>query len=377
MTIGRRALAALSAITIGALALAGCGGTPAPAPENSAPAPGTSAPEEPGTTGGFEAGSTIGVSLPWLGTQNWAEGLDIFTEQITAAGLKPLVQQADNKVPQQQSQIEAMVEQGAKVIIVAPIDGSQLGTVLEKARAAGAVIIGYDRLIQNTEAIDAIVQYGSVEIGRVQGRALLEGLAERVGGTGPYNIELFAGGPADPNAPNFFTGAMEILQPKIDDGTLVVVSGQTAFDQAATLDWDNAKAQARMDTLLSGFYSDKDLHGALSPNDGIARAILTSAEQAGKGVPVVNGLDAENESIISIWQGKQFQTTDKATRPLVEETMKLVIASQKGEAWPEPTATADNGKIQVPLYELTPISVTKANIEEVYANDPSRLELLK
>jgi putative multiple sugar transport system substrate-binding protein len=315
--------------------------------------------------------------LPWLGTQNWAEGMDQFTAELKAAGFNPLVQQADNKVTQQQSQIEAMVEQGAKVIVVAPIDGSQLGSVLTKAKAAGVTVIGYDRLIQNTTAIDAIVQYGSIAIGKVQGQALLDGLAARKG-SGPYNIELFAGGPADPNAPDFFKGAMEVLQPKIDDGTLKIVSGQTTFEQAATLDWDNAKAQARMDTLLSGFYpKDVKLDGVLSPNDGIARAILTSCKQAGKDEPVVDGLDAENESIVSIWQGHQYETTNKATKPMVDETMKLIIAAQKGEAWPAPTSTTNNGKKDVALYQLTPVAVTKDNIKEVFKDDPTRLALLK
>ncbi|MDR1791774.1 MAG: sugar-binding protein [Propionibacteriaceae bacterium] len=330
-----------------------------------------------GDTGsGFPADATVGVALPWLGTQNWAEANDMFAEQLAEAGFKPLVQQADNKVPQQQSQIEAMIEQGASVIVVGPVDGSQLGTQLEKAKEKGILIIGYDRLLENTTGVDAVVQYGSIRTGELQGQSLLEGLKE-LKGDGPYNIELFAGGPADPNAPNFFTGAMSVLQPKIDDGTLVVVSGQTTFEQAATLDWDNSKAQARMDTLLSGFYSDKQIDGVLSPNDGIARAILTACAQAGQDQPVVDGLDAENESIVSIWEGHQYSTTAKPTDKLVAKTIELIQAAQKGEALPEPTSSTNNGKIDVPLYELDPVIVTKANIKEVFADDPSRLELLK
>ena len=138
-----------------------------------------------------------------------------------------------------------------------------------KAKEAGVAVIGYDRLIENTASVDAVVQFGSVRTGELQGQSLLEGLKE-LKGDGPYNIELFGGGPADLNAPNFFTGAMNVLQPKIDDGTLTVVSGQTDFTQAATPDWDNSKAQSRMDSLLSGFYADKKIDGVLSPNDGIA-----------------------------------------------------------------------------------------------------------
>ena len=332
---------------------------------------------ESGTaSGGFAADATIGVALPWLGTQNWKEAEQMFTDDLKAAGFNALVQTADQKVPQQQQQIEAMIEQGAKAIVVAPVDGTQLGSVLDKAKDAGVAIIGYDRLIENTASVDAVVQFGSIRTGELQGQSLLDGLAE-LKGDGPYNIELFAGGPADPNSPKFFEGAMSVLQPKIDDGTLVVVSGQTDFTQAATQDWDNSKAQARMDSLLSGFYSDKSIDGVLSPNDGIARAILTSAEQAGQDLPVVTGLDAENESVVSIWEGKQYSTVAKPTEDLVKETISLIQSLQKGEALPSTDVSENNGKIDVPIYQLDPVVVTKENAKEVFANDPDRLALLK
>jgi putative multiple sugar transport system substrate-binding protein len=245
-----------AAVLVIAAVLTGCGG---------GGSTGTSEPADSETTeseaagsdsaAGFEADAVIGVALPWLGTQNWAEADEMFKAELAAAGFSPIVQHADNKVPQQQQQIESMIQNGAKVIVVGPVDGSQLGAVLEEAKAAGISIIGYDRLLENTTGVDGVVQFGSIKTGELQGQALLDGLAANKG-AGPYNIELFGGGPADPNAPNFFKGAMLVLQPKIDDGTLVVVSGQTDFTQCATLDWDNSKAQARMDSLLSGFYAD-------------------------------------------------------------------------------------------------------------------------
>jgi putative multiple sugar transport system substrate-binding protein len=326
--------------------------------------------------GGFAADATIGVALPWLGTQNWKEAQDLFKTQLTDAGFKPLIQAADNKVPQQQQQIESMIEQGAKVIVAAPIDGTQLGSVLEKAKAAGVAVIGYDRLIENTTAVDGVVQFGSVRTGELQGQSLLDGLKAKKG-NGPYNIELFGGGPADPNAPNFFTGAMSVLQPKIDDGTLVVVSGQKDFTQVATADWDNAKAQSRMDSLLSGFYSGKKIDGVLSPNDGIARAILTSAKQAGQDVPVVTGLDAENESVSLVWEGTQWSTTYKPTDKLVAQTVDIIKALQAGKGMPSTDVKTNNGKVDVPIYQLDPIIVTKDNAKEVFASDPTRLALLK
>lgn len=373
----------VAAMLVLVMALAGCGGrTDSSLPADSAAPPAAepaSTPQADSTEAGgegFAADATIGVALPWLGTQNWAEADSMFREQLEAAGFTPLVQHADNKVPQQQQQIESMIENGAKAIVVGPVDGSQLGSVLEKAKDAGIYVIGYDRLLENTTGVDGIVQFGSIKTGELQGQALLDGLAE-LKGDGPYNIELFGGGPADPNAPNFFTGAMTVLQPKIDDGTLVVVSGQTDFTQCATMDWDNAKAQARMDSLLSGNYSDKEIHGVLSPNDGIARAIITSCENAGQDIPVVSGLDAENETVEWIWQDRQYSTVAKPTDVLVGKTIEIIQSLQAGNGMPAPDVMADNGKIEVGVYELPPLVVTKANIEEAFANDPDRLALLK
>ena len=367
------------------LSMTACGGgrtEPAPAattpaaPAAPADSGSAAAPAAPAATGGFEADATIGVSLPWLGTQNWKEAEEMFKTELEAAGFKPIIQAADNKVPTQQQQIESMIQNGAKVIVVGPIDGTQLGAVLEEAKAAGVYVIGYDRLLENTTGVDGVVQFGSVKTGELQAQALLDGL-KAMKGEGPWNIELFGGGPADPNAPNFFKGAMSVLQPLIDDGTLTVVSGQTDFTQCATMDWDNSKAQARMDSLLSGFYSDKEIHGVLSPNDGIARAIITSCEQAGQEIPAISGLDAENESVEWVWSGRQYSTIAKPTDALVAQTIEIIKSLQAGNGMPATDVQVNNGKIDVLVYELPPVVVTKDNAKEVFANDPGRLALLK
>jgi len=333
--------------------------------------------ETPASDGsGFAADAVIGVALPWLGTQNWAEADEMFKSKLKDAGFEAIVQQAENKVPTQQQQIESMIQNGAKVIVVGPVDGSQLGAVLEEAVAAGIYIIGYDRLIENTTGVDGVVQFDSIKTGELQGQALLDGLAANKG-EAPYNIELFGGGPADPNAPNFFKGAMTVLQPKIDDGTIVVVSGQNEFTQCATLDWDNSKAQARMDSLLSGFYSDKEIDGVLCPNDGIARACITASEQAGQELPVTSGLDAENETVKWIWEGRQYSTIAKPTDTLVSKTIEIIKSLQAGNGMPAPDTSVDNGKKEVGIYALPPLIVTKENAKDAFANDPGRMDLLK
>jgi len=194
---------------------------------------------------------------------------------------------------------------------------------------------------------------------------------------GPYNIELFAGSPDDNNAKVFFDGAMDVLKPKIDDGTLKVVSGQTTFEQAVTQGWKAENAQKRMDTLLAGSYTgDIPLDGVLSPNDTLARAIITSVKAAGKDIPIVTGQDSEVESVKSIMAGEQYSTIFKDTVALVDETLAMITALQKGQ---EPTVndteSYDNGVKIVPSNLLVPVIVTKENAAEVYADDPTLFPL--
>jgi putative multiple sugar transport system substrate-binding protein len=326
-------------------------------------------------TSGFAADATIGVALPQKTSENWVLAEELFNDGLEEAGFTPIVQFANGGVTEQQNQIQAMVEQGASVIVVGAIDGSQLGTQLESAADSGAKVIAYDRLVKNTEAVDMYVAFDNYQVGVLQGEALLQGLAERKG-AGPYNIELIAGSPDDANATPFFEGAMSVLQPKIDDGTLVVVSGQTSFEQIATQGWKAENAQKRMDTILSGSYTDTELDGILSPNDTLGRAALTSVAQAGKETPVVTGQDSEVESVKSIVAGEQYSTIYKDTRELVAQTIKEIQLLQKGEdAEINDTESYDNGVKVVPSFLLTPLIVTQENAADVYANDETLFPL--
>jgi putative multiple sugar transport system substrate-binding protein len=333
------------------------------------------------TTSGFDAGSLIGVALPDKTSENWVLAGDLFTNGLEEAGFEANVQYAgaSNAVADQQQQISTMVANGAKVIIIGAKDGAQLGTQVEEAKAAGATVIAYDRLILNTEDVDYYVAFDNFKVGQLQGQALLDGLAERFPDKKSYNIELFAGSPDDANAQVFFDGAMDVLQPKIDDGTLTVLSGQTSFQQAVTQGWKPEEAQKRMDTILQSTYGSADVDGVLSPNDTLARAIINSVGDAGKtNEPVVTGQDSEKDSIPLIMSGKQYSTIYKDTRALVAEAISMAEALQKGE---EPTVndteSYDNGVKVVPADLLAPVIVTAKNAAEAYANDPALLALTK
>jgi putative multiple sugar transport system substrate-binding protein len=357
-------IASASIAAVAALALAGC------------------APRDGGdtdTAAGFAADATIGVALPDKTSENWVLAGDLFTTGLEEAGFKPDVQYApaSNTVAEQQNQITSMVTNGAKVIIIGAKDGAQLSAQVEAAHDAGAVVIAYDRLILNTEAVDYYLAFDNFKVGQLQGQALLDGLAAAYPDKTTYNIELFAGSPDDNNAGVFFDGAMDVLQPKIDDGTLTVVSGQAEFDQVVTQGWLAANAQSRMDTLLAANYQGAELDGVLSPNDTLARAILESVRSAGKPLPVVTGQDSEVESVKSIVAGEQYMTIYKDTRALVAAAIDMVKELQAGD---EPsgindTESYDNGVKIVPAYLLAPIVVTKENAAEVYMYNEALFEL--
>lgn len=318
----------------------------------------------------FPKDSLIGVALPQKTSENWVLAEKLFNDGLTGAGFKADVQFANGGVSEQQNQISAMVTKGAKVIIVGAIDGAQLGTQLKQAKDAGATVIAYDRLLLNTANVDYYVAYDNFKVGVLQGQALLEGMKAKKP-TGPYNIELFAGSPDDANAKVFFDGAMSILKPKIDDGTLKVLSGQTSFEQAVTQGWKAENAQRRADTLLSGTYGSATLDGVLSPNDTLARAILTSVKAAGKPLPIITGQDSEVESVKSILAGEQYSTINKDTRALVDHAITMVKDIQAGKTPEINDAKSYNNTVKtVPAFLLQPVIVTQANVKTAYVNDP-------
>ena len=337
-----------------------------------------------GGAGGDGENVNVGISLPQKTSENWVEADGFFQETCKEQNLDCTIQFANGGVAEQQNQIDAMITSGAKVLIVGAIDGTSLGTQVAKAKESGIPVIAYDRLLLDTDAVDYYVAYDNFEVGKKQGTALLEGL-EAIKGEGPYKIELVAGSNDDSNSSRFFGGAMEVLQPKIDDGTLEVVSGQTEQSQAATQGWDPKNAQSRMDAILSQHYpGDEAPDGILSPNDTLARAVLTSVEQAGKEQPVVTGQDSEAESLKWIMQGKQYSTISKPTLPLVKSSIDLAVMLAKGE-----TDVADlngvavdneqynNNTKDVPSFLLEPIVATKDNAKDVYKDEPKKLEAVE
>jgi putative multiple sugar transport system substrate-binding protein len=347
-------IAATAALT---LSLSACGGGRAGA--------GSDAPAEPGSN----AGATIGVAMPTKTSERWIDDGDNVKAKLEALGYKVDLQYANDKVPDQQQQIESMLNNGAKALIVAAIDGTALTTQLADAGTDGVKVIAYDRLINGSENVDYYVTFDNEKVGIQQGTSLLTGLGildaagEETGEKGPFNVEIFAGSPDDNNATFFYNGAMSVLQPYIDNGTLKVVSGQTEFQQVAIQQWQLKTAQDRMETILNGFYSGKQLDGVLSPYDGLSRGILNATKSAGIDNPIVTGQDAEKPSDKLILDGVQYSTIFKDTRKLGDTAAVMVDDVLNGRT-PETndTETYDNKVKVVPAYLHESVIVTKDNL---------------
>jgi putative multiple sugar transport system substrate-binding protein len=324
-----------------------------------------------GSAGGASAEKgTIGIAMPTKSSERWiADGTNM-VKQFEALGYTTDLQYGDNKVENQVAQIENMITKGDKALVVAAIDGSSLTDVLAKAADAKIPVIAYDRLIRQSPNVDYYATFDNFKVGVLQGSYIVDklGLAS---GKGPFTVELFAGSPDDNNANFFFKGAMSVLQPYITSKKLVVSSGQTAFNQVATLRWDGATAQARMENILSKSYTTAQLDAVLSPYDGISIGVLSALKSVGYGsgskpFPVITGQDAELASVKSIIAGEQTQTVYKDTRELAKVAVTMVDAIRQGtKPQTNDTTSYDNGVKVVPSFLLQPVSVDRSNYEKI------------
>jgi putative multiple sugar transport system substrate-binding protein len=315
------------------------------------------------TSGGAKV---IGIAMPTKSSQRWIDDGNNMVNEFKKLGYKTNLQYAEDVVENQVSQIENMITKGVDLLVIAAIDGESLTNVLQKAKDANIPVIAYDRLIRNSANVDYYATFDNFKVGVLQATYIEEALGLKQG-KGPFNIELFAGSPDDNNAYFFFDGAMSILNPYIESGKLVVKSGQTKFEQVATLRWDGATAQARMDNLLSRNYTDEKIDAVLSPYDGISIGILSSLKGVGYGtagqpMPVVTGQDAELPSVKSIIKGEQTQTVFKDTRVLAKRAVDMADAMLKGnKVEVNDEKTYENGVKVVPSYLCVPVSVDKTN----------------
>ncbi len=319
----------------------------------------------------------VGVAMPTTTSPRWIADGENVTAQLEALGHEVDLQFADDDVPTQIAQIEAMIDAGAEALVVGSIDGSALKDVLGRAADEGIPVISYDRLIRDSDDVAYYATFDNQRVGIQQGTSLLQGLGvlddagAPTGESGPFAVELFAGSPDDNNATVFYEGAMSVLQPWIDEGVLVVTSGETDFATIATPAWNGETAAARLGPLLDTHYASTRLDAVLAPADILSVPLLEVLRNHGYGTadqpwPVVTGQDADVAAVKAVVAGELHSTVYKDTRQLAEVAVQMVDALLSGQEPETNDVTSyDNGVEVVPAYLLQPQLVTSENYVEV------------
>ena len=311
----------------------------------------------------------VGVSMPTQDLQRWVQDGENMQKELEENGYEVMLNYAANNVAQQIADIENMITKGCKVLVISAIDGGSLGAVLKTAKENDVMVVAYDRLLMDTDAVDFYATFDNYKVGTIQAKFIIEKLElETTDKT--YRMEVFAGSPDDNNARFFYNGAMDMLKPYIESGKLVVTSGQSDFETCAILGWGTPDAQTRMDNLLAAYYTDgtfPDL--VLSPNDSLAMGIANSLEQAGcpiENFPVITGQDCDKANMKNIIAGKQSMSVFKDTRTLAAQVVEMVNAYLLGEEVPvNDIGTYDNNVKVVPSFLCDPVFADVNNYVEL------------
>lgn len=310
--------------------------------------------------------------MPTQSLQRWNQDGSNMKAMLEQSGHEVDLQYAgDNDIPTQVNQIENMIAADCDVVVIASIDGSALTEVLKGAKDKNIPVIAYDRLIMNSDAVSYYATFDNTKVGRLQGQYIADAL-DLDNAKEPLNIELFTG-PTDDNNVNFFWGgAMEVLKPYIDKGTLVVQSGQTEKEQCATLNWNLEEAQKRMENLISSVgYGPEDtpLAAVLAQNDALANGVTNALLATGydnTNMPVITGQDCDKPAVKNIKRGYQSMSVFKDTRTLAAQVVKMVDAIVAGQEVPvNDTTTYDNGTGVIPSFLCEPVAATKDNYQQL------------
>jgi putative multiple sugar transport system substrate-binding protein len=321
------------------------------------------------------SGGLIGIAMPTKSLERWNKDGSHLEELLKKDGYTTTLQYADNKVDTQITQLQNMINQSPKVLVIAAIDGTALAPVLADAASKKIKVIAYDRLINGTPNVDYYATFDNYKVGQLQGEYIRDTLKLETE-KGPFNLEPFAGSPDDNNAKFFFAGAWDVLLPYVKSGKLVVPSGKSpkSNEDWASIGvpaWSSDTAQSEMENRLNSFYAGgKKVDVVLSPNDslalGIAQALEGKDYKPGDDWPVLTGQDADQVNTKHILEGKQSMTVWKDTRTLGDQTAKMVDQLVKGETVEtNDTKTYDNGNKVVPTYLLPPQVVVKDTVQSV------------
>jgi D-xylose transport system substrate-binding protein len=323
---------------------------------------GTSDDNKSSDSGGGSSSSSksgaIGLLLPETKTTRY-EAFDhpLFQAKLKelCADCKLLYANSNQDAAQQQSQAESMLTQGAKVLVLDPVDGKAAQAIVNKAKSQNVPVVSYDRLASGP--IDYYVSFDNMRVGQLQGQALLKDL-QKGGDPKRGPIVMINGSPTDPNAGQFKKGAHSVLDGKVNIGK--------EYD---TPDWTPDKAQTEAEQAITSLGKDKII-GFYSANDGMAAGIAASIKNAGfNPFPPLTGQDAQVDGIQRILVGEQTMTVYKAIKPEAEAAAGMAVALLQGQKYAQATDSVNNGSADIPSQLLTPVAVTKDNIKDTVIKD--------
>jgi D-xylose transport system substrate-binding protein len=312
-----------------------------------------------GSSTGATAGKKIALLLPESKTARYeSKDRPLFEAKIKAlcSNCTIIYSNANQDAPTQQTQAEAALTNGAKVLVLDAVDGAAAAAIAVKAKAAKVPVISYDRLITGTDAVSYYVSFDNAKVGQLQGNALLTALGSKVN----PNVVFINGSPTDNNATLFKQGAHSVLDGKVNK-----------LSEYDTPDWSPDKAQVEMTQAITAA-GGKTIDGVLAANDGTGGASIAAMKAAGiKPLPPVTGQDAELAAIQRIVAGDQYMTVYKAIKAEAEAAASLAFTLSQGKT---PDSATVNGKtnnksIDVPSVLLVPVAVTKANIASTVIAD--------
>ncbi len=328
------------------------------------------------TTATFAAAKSkgkVGISMPTKDLQRWNQDGNNMYGDFVKAGYTVDLQYAANDIATQISQIENMITGKCKVLVIAAIDGSSLSNVLATAKKKKISVIAYDRLIMDTDAVTYYATFDNYKVGTLQGDYLVNalGLKSR-SASDPVYMEFFTGDPGDNNINFFFGGAMDVLKPYLDKGVIVCPSGQTAKAQCATLEWSSARAQDRMENLItSNKYGPKGakLDAVYCSNDSTAQGVtqaLLSAGYDASNFPIITGQDCDIVSVKNMLKGTQAMSIFKDTRTLASKVVEMVEAIMNGKDAPVNDKKTYNNNVKVvPSFLCDPVFGDINNYKEL------------
>ena len=309
----------------------------------------------------------VGVSMPTKDLQRWNQDGDNMQKQLEAAGYEVDLQYASNDVQQQLNQVTNMINNGCKVVVIAAIEGSSLGSALDLAKEKGVVVFAYDRLLMDSDAVNYYATFDNYMVGTKQGTYIKEAL-DLDNAEGPFVMEITAGDPGDNNARYFYQGAIDVLQPYMDAGKITVKSGQIAFEDVATPSWKTETSQTRAEAILDANYADgSNIDIWLCSNDSTALGVTNALDAKYDGEwPIITGQDCDIANVKNMIAGKQSMSVFKDTRTLAAQVVKMVGQVLAGETVDvNDTETYNNNVITVPSFLCEPVFADVNNYAEL------------